>query len=728
LTDLLQIELRGSKWSALAYKIVVALFLLLIMARFLVYGLEKVQFNANSGDGDQKDYLSVGLDIRAGQALTDGARNPLYPLLIAPFAERDWPYFTRAKLTSLAVGAMGVLVIFLLGCISFKNALLALLPAFLLSVNEEYLYHAATVTPEMLLVVTALLAWWFAAATRDLARRRSWAAVGFFTGLSYLSKPAGLFILFGFIATVASLYVLPALARKVTSGDGVPGMGRLAWHFAAFLGLFTLTTAVLLVYNAVNYGNPFYARSATYDLWLDRAHKTVVTHESEMDTAADYFRENTIGDFLEREMNGFREVWPAFERALIPARHKYVKRSLFSPVGVVLGVILLIAGATRLPSLWAERKSGLVFAAWLLVIHYLAYAWYAPLTIATRYFLPVIPVIYFIGVDWAWRLWQGLFSWLAGQTVGAVSRRRLLRAIEVALAVALYGYLAWWLATTATYPLGHLRNPFATDRELNADRDLVLDWLDASVRDGPLVVLWGSSHSLPSWKVDENRISFVRFLYEIGEWPTLQQYMEEQQVSYVMLDESTFKRGSGVLRSHFRNEGGRLAFADFPPGWALAFAYKGIPCDWCIFKTVNQPSIANLPPTRLGDEINLLGYELLTPSVQPGDTARLLLYWQAGGKIERDYTVFTHLLGPDGLLRGQMDRQPVNGLWPTSRWQEGDVVADRYDIPLDPDAPPGDYQVEVGMYLLETGERLPLVQGGERLESDRLLVGPVRVE
>jgi hypothetical protein len=725
LTDSLPIETRYAKWTALARKIAVAFFLLLIMARFLAYGLEKVQLNANSGDGDQKDYLSLGLDIRAGQALTDGARNPLYPLLIATFAERDWPYFTRAKLTSLAVGMLGVLAIFLLGCLSFRSALLALLPAFLLSVNEEYLYHAATVTPEMLLLVTTLFAWWFATYgdTRDPARRRFWAASGFCVGLAYLSKPAGLFVLFSFIATAASLYALPALARKAAAGEGAPERGRLgderlAWHFVTFLGFFTLAAAVLLVYNAVNYGNPFYARSSTYDLWLDRAQKTVVTHESEMPTAADYFRENSISDFLQREANGFREVWPAFERALIPTQ---------SPVGVVLGAVILIAGAAWLPALWAGRKSGLVFAGWLVVVHYLAYAWYAPLTVATRYFLPLIPVIYFIGVDWAWQscqLWRGLFS----RRIRRDGVRQAVGAIEVALVVALYGCLAWWLATTATYPLGQLRNPFVTDRELNADRDLVLSWLDDNVRDGPLVVLWGSSHSLPSWKVDKSRISFVRLLYEIGEWPTLQQYIEEQRVSYVMLDESTFKRGESVLKAHFRDAGGRLAFADFPPGWALAFAYKGMPCDWCIFKMADPPSSANLPPTRLGDKINLPGYELLTPSVQPGGTVRLLLYWQAGAKIERDYTVFTHLLGPDGQLRGQMDRQPINGLWPTSRWQVEDVVADRYDIPLGPDAPPGDYQIEVGMYLLETGERLPLVRDGERLENDRLLLGPVRVE
>jgi hypothetical protein len=47
-----------------------------------------------------------------------------------------------------------------------------------------------------------------------------------------------------------------------------------------------------------------------------------------------------------------------------------------------------------------------------------------------------------------------------------------------------------------------------------------------------------------------------------------------------------------------------------------------------------------------------------------------------------------------------------NNLWPTSRWRPGDHLADRYDIPSDPNAPLGEYQLLVGMYNPQTGDRL----------------------
>jgi len=101
----------------------------------------------------------------------------------------------------------------------------------------------------------------------------------------------------------------------------------------------------------------------------------------------------------------------------------------------------------------------------------------------------------------------------------------------------------------------------------------------------------------------------------------------------------------------------------------------------------------------------------------------LTLYWQSLKEMDEDYTTFTHLLDKGNLIWGQMDRQPLGG--PTSAWFVGMIGADRYDIAVAPDAPPGEYQIEVGMYLLETMERLTAVdEGGQRLPDDRVLLEP----
>ena len=113
--------------------------------------------------------------------------------------------------------------------------------------------------------------------------------------------------------------------------------------------------------------------------------------------------------------------------------------------------------------------------------------------------------------------------------------------------------------------------------------------------------------------------------------------------------------------------------------------------------------------------------------VHPGGTVPVTLRWQALRALDADYTLFVHLVGPDGRLHGQVDMWPVQGSYPTSRWSPGEEVVDPYEAPLDPGAPPGDYRVEVGMYLLATMQRLQVVDAYGRPIGDSFVVGQFTV-
>lgn len=128
----------------------------------------------------------------------------------------------------------------------------------------------------------------------------------------------------------------------------------------------------------------------------------------------------------------------------------------------------------------------------------------------------------------------------------------------------------------------------------------------------------------------------------------------------------------------------------------------------------------------LGQQVRFLGYDLRYPPYKPGGQIYLTLYWQALDRIDKDYIVFTHLLDSEGRLRAQKDNPPVNGLLPTSAWEAGEIIQDRYIILLNPDLLPGEYQFEIGMYQLETGQRLEVREGPEG-EAGRILLGAVEV-
>ncbi len=122
----------------------------------------------------------------------------------------------------------------------------------------------------------------------------------------------------------------------------------------------------------------------------------------------------------------------------------------------------------------------------------------------------------------------------------------------------------------------------------------------------------------------------------------------------------------------------------------------------------------------LGGRIELLGYEL-------NQDADLTLYWQAQEEFEESYTVFVHVLDEAGRLRAQRDSLPLDGMYPTSSWLAGQVVEDRHQLFME--MPIGSYRLAVGMYALDTMERLEVrdVAGTVQPEGQIVLDTPLEV-
>jgi hypothetical protein len=134
---------------------------------------------------------------------------------------------------------------------------------------------------------------------------------------------------------------------------------------------------------------------------------------------------------------------------------------------------------------------------------------------------------------------------------------------------------------------------------------------------------------------------------------------------------------------------------------------------------------------NLGGKVALYGYDLSTEVVHPGDTLYLTLFWQALETMDTPYTVFTHLLDENSQVRGQMDSQPLGGARPTTGWVAQEYLRDDYQLVVQPDAPPGVYLIEVGMYDASTPDfqRLPLVDDDGTVLDNRIILDTViRVE
>lgn len=133
-------------------------------------------------------------------------------------------------------------------------------------------------------------------------------------------------------------------------------------------------------------------------------------------------------------------------------------------------------------------------------------------------------------------------------------------------------------------------------------------------------------------------------------------------------------------------------------------------------------------PIAFQAPIRLEECEIAQNSIRRKEDLVLLLSWGALEKMERDYTVFVHLLNKDGQLIAAEDAQPQNGRAPTHTWRTGAVILDPHVIPIPADAPIGnDYRLEIGLYYLPTMERVGMVDAAGRITGDTLTIEPFHV-
>jgi hypothetical protein len=142
-------------------------------------------------------------------------------------------------------------------------------------------------------------------------------------------------------------------------------------------------------------------------------------------------------------------------------------------------------------------------------------------------------------------------------------------------------------------------------------------------------------------------------------------------------------------------------------------------------RNFETPTAQHLVGTNVGGAVQLIGYDLPQSSVTAGKSFPLTLYWRALDEMDTSYTVFVHVVGPDGVIRGQWDSVPGGGALPTTGWVKDEVVTDEYLVPMDEDAPPWRYTIIVGMYDPITGNRLS-VSGAE--DQNSIVLGTVQIE
>ncbi|MCG3210503.1 MAG: hypothetical protein FOGNACKC_04134 [Anaerolineae bacterium] len=183
----------------------------------------------------------------------------------------------------------------------------------------------------------------------------------------------------------------------------------------------------------------------------------------------------------------------------------------------------------------------------------------------------------------------------------------------------------------------------------------------------------------------------------------------------------------------WRSVGGVHVF-EVQPNWGSVGRLRvdGRDCGQLVFdlppRSFTAPQISQPVTANFNNQILLLGFDLPTRRIDPGQRLPLTLCWQALATMGEDYQMFDNLLDAGQRRWGGYDRRAKDG-YSTLLWAPGEVITDAFGVPVDPAAPPGVYTIDLGWYrdTPQGAVSLPLLADGRPTGQTGLRLGPIKV-
>jgi 4-amino-4-deoxy-L-arabinose transferase-like glycosyltransferase len=593
------------------------------------------------------------------------------------------------RLFSLGLGVVTVLSTYALARRLWPDRpMLSLGAAALVALNPQFIALSAGVTNDNLLIALCTLFFAHTVSCIQNGTKRQWALLGGFAGLTLLTKQSGWLLL--------PTGVLAALMQQVSWRQRFRNAG-LFLSIALTIGLWWY------VRGAVLYGDP-------------------------MGFGPHVAGQNPLARFGLREAwTCFQTYWAAFGWGLI-----LVDRYVYWCITGLLGAGLLgLLFAFRPGGLWwclpPAIRRGMALLALAFGLNAAALVRWAMATGAPfgRLLFPTIaPVAILTAYGLAqWARWKGC-RWM--QEAGLIA------------AIAFNACIPWRFIRPAFTYSRPLRTAPATLQPVHQAFQNGIQLLGYEVSQDPLQAGRRASLILYWYTPSPPRTRYWVSVQLGPQDPSRHVAGEDVWLGGTLYPSDLWRAGDIVRQIH------RLSIPDWAPAPGLYWLRIGVyseetgriplqdgPGDmvvlgpWRLLPAGSPPAPACVTDYRLGDAIQLKGYDLAWE--QEGDQRYLAvtLHWQAVEEVGADYTVFVHLLDGKGHLVAQHDGPPRGGEYPTSWWRVGEQVPDPHQLSLER-LLEGSLSLRVGMYHPETLERLPAYDGnGRRLKEDIVALSDV---
>ncbi|MEA3345520.1 MAG: DUF2723 domain-containing protein [Chloroflexota bacterium] len=359
----------------------------------------------------------------------------------------------------------------------------------------------------------------------------------------------------------------------------------------------------------------------------------------------------TLRGFLEHvTARGFRGDMFAFARlTLLPDRLVVLKEVLLMQFGGPLLLAILIGGILLL---WRNPKAFLLLGGAFVLSGFVAITYRAPQTV--EYLMPAYVCL----------------ALLLGGGMGALLTLPMARAVSTALAIAFVLYLGT-AQVLAHYP------SFALLHHDRSARTYAEEVLQSAPPQAIILANW--HHFTP-----------LRYLQVVeGQRPDV-------TISY------THPRGGIPLPDLWREEidrhireGPVIVTRFYPQFEDSPYRFRPLGDTFLVRAEPSFDPPSGFTPLNitLSNKVKLIGYRLERAAIGPGQPLELSLAWRPLTTLEKDCSLFVHLVGEDGVSVAQADSRHAAG-----RYKPREVLIDRHTLFLRPAVPPGDYTLIVGAY------------------------------
>lgn len=519
-----------------------------------------------------------------------------------------------------------------------------------------------------LFIALALWQLWSGCRTR---RARSFAWGGLFYGLTFYTYLAARFTPVALLACGATVVAGASSDRKL-----LPRRGLLI-----FVGIALLVAAPLMGYTLTH-----------WDTVAARSYQVSVLNPD--------INEGHLASILVRHVGRTLLMFTA--RGDFIPRHNVPHRPVFDPL---MGLAFLLGLAVALRH-WREPENAFVFVWTAVMLLPTVLAEDAPHFLRAVGVLPVLFVLPALGLDAVWRF-------VAHRSSATLATTAVLLALTVSLGATVRDYFFRYAPSQAAY---YNFEAGATELATEVNRFLGQGWTGT----GPSRL---GAYPAPGPQGAGRRVYLARRFWE--GWASLRFLIPPSPELILVPDQGDPEplEGDDLLLILWPYEDNATVLRRLPPEVTVQ-AREGAwergdldPKARLLYVTVRATK-GIAPPGNVSaafeEGIRLAGYRL---DALPGNELRIGLYWQSTSWPSEDYTVFVHVLGPEGLV-AQDDARPVQGYYPTSLWRAGDTVLDEHVVSLGEPFDPARHRIVVGLYQLETLERLKVLDDAGHVIGD----------